>query len=505
MRPVKLASAVTSAVIAAAISSSALADKASDTLNIAFEASVATLDFYFLNIDEGYSIAQSVCDTLVFRDPETMEIKPLLATSWEWTGPKQIDMTLREGVKFHNGETFDADDVVFTLNWASDPKTGAYGQVMVDWIDHVEKLEPYKVRIYQKAESRAVLDQLSSGLPIYPADYYKEVGTEGFSAQPICTGPYKVTSVETGAEVVLERNEDYFEGSPKGKAQISRIVMRSVQDTNTRMAELMTGQVDFIYKLTADQADQLKNVPDLTLSQIRGTRIAYMMFNPVNPPADSPIKDVRVRKAIAHTIDRDGIVANLIRGVSTRLDTFCNPVMPGCIDGVFTYEHDLDKAKALLAEAGYPNGFNIDIYAYRDRFVTEALIGDLQKVGINANLNYMQYASLDENWRKGNLSIAHQTWAGFGLMDAGNHLVSHYLGPDSITQDEAIKDKVRAGFVAPTPEERDADYGEALKMLAEGVYWVPLYIVTENYAFTKDLEYQPSNDGINRFYFAKWK
>jgi peptide/nickel transport system substrate-binding protein len=491
------------ALLAAAVP--AVADKSSDTLNVAWEASIPTLDFYFLSIDEGYSIAQSVCDALVFRDPATLEIKPLLATSWEWTAPRTLDLTLREGVKFHDGEAFDADDVVYTLTWASDPATGVSGQYMVDWIESVEKLAPNKVRIVQKTDNRAVLDQLAAGIPIYPEHYHKAVGSEGFSRAPICTGPYKVAAADAGGQITLERNPDYFPDGPKGTPAIGTVAIRSVQDANTRIAELMTGQVDWIPHLSADQAERMKGLPGVEVLQVLGTRIAYLMFNPVNPPENSPVKKPEVRQAIAHAIDRDALVANLAKGVSTRLDTFCQPVMPGCVDGVFTYDYDPAKAKQMLADAGYPDGFDIDIFAYRDRQVTEALIGYLAEVGINASLNYMQYGSLDENWKRGRLPMAHQTWAGHGLMDAGNHLTSHILAPDTIATDPAIQEHVRAGNAGTTQEARDAEYGKALKMLADGAYWVPLYIVTDSYAMSDQLDFAPSSDNMIRFYFAKWK
>ncbi|ODN71770.1 ABC transporter substrate-binding protein [Methylobrevis pamukkalensis] len=492
------------AAMTTAVASPAAAGKDDDTLNIAWEASIPTLDFYFLSIDEGYSVAQSVCDALVFRDPATQEIKPLLASAWEWSAPKQLDMTLRSDVKFHDGESFDADDVVYTLKWASDPATGVSGQYMVDWIAGVEKLGPDRIRITTKDDNKAVLDQLAAGVPIYPEHYHGKVGTEGFSRQPICSGPYKVESAEAGSSITLVRNEDYFEGSPKGKPAVGKVVIRSVQDANTRIAELMTGKIDWIYQLTADQAEKMKSLPGIRIEQVLGTRIAYLMFNPVNPPENSPVKDPKVRQAIAHAIDRDSLVNHLVRGVSVRLDTFCQPVMTGCIDKVFDYPYDVEAARKLLAEAGYAEGFDLDIFAYRDRHVTEALIGDLQKVGIRANLNYMQYSSLDENWKQGRLPIAHQTWAGHGLMDAGNHLSSHYLAPDSITTDERIKDLVREGNAGATQEARDEAYGKALALLAEGAYWVPLYIVTDSFAMSDQLTFAPSTDGIVRFYTAQW-
>ncbi len=485
------------------VAAPAFAGPADGVLNIAWERSLPTLDAYFSNTTEGHTVANNICDSLIARNPLTYELEPLLATGWVWASPTEIDVDLRADVRFHNGAVLSADDVVSTLNWASAPETGAFRQFMVDWISLVEKLDDLKVRIHLKEPNQAVLDLLA-GLPIYPAVHFAEVGAEAFGRAPVCTGPYRVASFEPGSKVELEINEDYFEGSPKGTPVIPKVVIRSVQDPNTRVAELMTGRVDWIHQLSADQADQLATAPGKKVLENESNRIAYVMFNPVNPPEGSPVLDQRVRQAVGHAIDREAMVEHLVRSVGKALNTYCHPRMPGCIDGVFKLEYDPGKAKELLAEAGYPDGFEIDLFAFRDRHISEALIGDLQAVGIRANLQYMQYGSLDENWQAGRLPFAHQSWVGDGMFDAGNHLTSHFLGGDTIATDPFIQGEIRAGNAATTQEARDAHYGKALTALGEGVYWVPLYTMPEFYAVDEQLGFEPSADGISRFYMTRW-
>ncbi len=171
---------------------------------------------------------------------------------------------------------------------------------------------------------------------------------------------------------------------------------------------------------------------------------------------------------------------------------------------MFKYDYNPEKAKELRAEAGYPNGFSIDLYAYRDRFVTEAIIGDLQKVGIQANLKYMQYGALDQDWRDGKLAMAHSSF-GNPFVDAGLGLSSHFLASDSITHDDQIRSAIEKGLVASTKEERDAYYAEALEKLAEDAYWVPLFTGIANNAVIEDLNLEPSLDSlIPRFFTATW-
>jgi peptide/nickel transport system substrate-binding protein len=485
----------------------ALAAKDNDSLTVAWPREIANFDFYFLNVLEGTTLAQHICDTLIWRDLETQEFKPLLATKWEWVDPKILELTLREGVKFHNGEAFDADDVVYTLNWASNPETRAVSQVMVNWIDRAEKISAYKVRIYTKQANPAVLDFLATGVHIYPHEYHSKVGSNGFSRKPIGTGPYKVKSIEAGTNVVLEKNKDYFSDSPKGTPSIGTITIRYLKDENVRMGELITGQIDWIGELTADQTDQLRTVPGLKVLESPSTYFGYLMLKSANLDHKSPIQDIRVRKAIAHGVNRDAMVANLARGISKRLDTFCNPILKGCLDGVAAYAYDPALSKKLLAEAGYPNGFSIDIYAFRDRYITEAIIGDLRSIGINAKLNFVQFPVLRERWLGGQLSMGHITWGGLGgLMDVSSTLSNYFLGGASDpAKDPTVIEEIAQGNRSFEEKERFSHYATALKRLGEGVHWLPLYTITERYAFTDQLEYTPAINGVNRFYMAKWK
>ena len=267
---------------------------------------------------------------------------------------------------------------------------------MVNWIDKVEKTGPHSVIIHLKKPNRSVIDLLAVGLPIYPKEYHSRVGTKGFSEKPIGTGPYRAVSIQVGTSALLEKNDQYFSGGPKGKPTIGKIFVRHLKEANIAMGELMTGRADWIWQLSADQAEQLERIPKLTVEYAESNRIAYLHFQPRKDvlTAASPVMDVRVREAMSYAVNRDAIVKYLAKGKSQRLDAYCYPKEIGCLVGVVNYQYDPARAKKMLEEAGYPNGFSIDIYAYRDRPVTEAVIGDLKKVGIEAKLNFIQYAAL---------------------------------------------------------------------------------------------------------------
>ncbi|MPT29728.1 MAG: ABC transporter substrate-binding protein, partial [Achromobacter sp.] len=162
----------------------ALAGKKDDTLRMAYDQAPESVDPYFNNVRIGVIIAANVWDTLLYHDPVSNEYRGQLAKSWKQIDDKTMEFELRQGVKFHNGEEFDADSVVYTLNYVADPKNKAVTQQNVSWIDKVEKIDKYKVRLTTKAPFPAAKEYLSTTVAIHPAKYYKEVGPQGMNAKP---------------------------------------------------------------------------------------------------------------------------------------------------------------------------------------------------------------------------------------------------------------------------------------------------------------------------------
>jgi len=173
----KLALGTGAAALAAlmAVSTPALANKKTDTLRMAYDQAPENIDPYFNNVRIGVILGANVWDTLLFRDPVTGEYKGQLAKSFKQIDDRTLEFDLREGVKFHNGEEFDADSVVYTLTFVADPKNNATTQANVAWIDRVEKLDKYKVRIISKAPFPAAKEYLSTTAVMHPPKYYKEV------------------------------------------------------------------------------------------------------------------------------------------------------------------------------------------------------------------------------------------------------------------------------------------------------------------------------------------
>jgi peptide/nickel transport system substrate-binding protein len=500
----KLAFALISAALAA---TPALASKRDNSVKFAYDQVPENVDPYFNNVRIGVIISHHVWDTLIYRDLKSNEYKGLLATSWKWIDDKTLEVELRQGVKFHNGEPFDADDVVFTLNFISKPESKGVTPQNTGWIDHVDKIDPYKVRIVTRRPFPAAIEYLAGPIVIHPNEYYAKVGPKGMNEKPVGTGPYRVTEHAVGKYIRLERNPDYFKDSPKGQPKIAKVEIRFIPDRQTQAAEVMSGGVDMIMSVAPDQADQMKAVPNLQVVSGETMRIAFLHLNTLDTTPAPQLKDLRVRQAIMHAIDREAMVKQIVGEGARVLHTQCFPSQFGCTDeGAPRYAYDPAKSKQLLKEAGFPDGFEVDLYAYRERPQTEAMIGYLRAVGIKANLRFMQYAAMRDAVRSNKGGLVHQTWGSFSVNDVSASTPVYWkFQPDDVSRDPEVRDVLERGDSSVDPNTRKEAYAKALKMIAERAYSLPLYSLPTYYVATKDLNFVPYPDEIPRFWEMTYK
>lgn len=503
MKKFLAASALASLAIVSAIPA-AHAGKADDNLNIVWERELENVDFYFNTAREGIIFQRLTWDALLWRDPKTMEYKPLIAKSYKWADDTTLEFVLREGLTFHNGEELDADDVVYTANWVANPDNGVKTQSNVNWIKSAEKVDKYKVLIHLKKPFPAALEFVSGTLPIYPQDYYSKVGPDGMGLKPIGSGPYKVVELEPGKKIVWEKFDGYMKGGPKGTPTIGKITQRTIPERNTQIAELLSGRADWMWRVPADQAERMAGRVQVVNEQT--FRIGYLTMDASGSTGDTPLKNPLVRKAIAHAIDREGIVKALVRGKSEVVHAACFPSQVGCTDDVTKYEYDPAKAKALLAEAGYPDGFTIDLYAYRNRDYAEAMMGFLSQVGIKVNFGFLKYAALRDKIRAKEVPLGFMTWGSNSVNDV-SAITSHFFGgtSDDLANDSEVQALLKKGDTTVDSAARNAAYKEALQIIADKAYWLPLWSYNTNYAFSNDLNFTPSSDEIPRFFSTSWK
>ncbi len=485
----------------------ALADKANDTLRVAYTKELENVDSYFNSSREGVVLQRAVWDGLIYRDPETNEYKGNLATSWEWIDEKTLELKLREGVKFHNGADFTADDVVATVNFVAKEENGVKTQRNVNWMESAEKVDDYTVRIKTKEVFPAAIEFLSGPVSMYPAEYYAEVGPSGMGLKPVGTGPYKVTEVVPGQHFVLEKYEGYHD-SPKGQPSIGTIDIRTIPDVNTQIAELFSGSLDLIWQVPADQAEKLAMMSDqFTVSNESTMRVGYLAMDAAGRSSmdPNPFQDLKVRQAVNYAIDRQALVDNLLKGKSKVVWTPCFPSQFGCAQDVKEYSYDPEKAKELLAEAGYPDGFTTEFYAYRDRAYAEAITSYLNAVGIKTDFKMLQYSALRELNMKGEVPLTFQTWGSYSINDA-SAMVSQFFKHGSLdsTRDDQVLEWLDVADSSTDPDKRIEYYRKAIQRIAEQAYWAPMFSYNTNYVTSKEVNYTPTADEVLRFTNMTW-
>ena len=484
----------------------AKADKAANTLKAAFTKELESVDSYFNSAREGVILQHSVWDGLLYRDPATGEYKGNLATSWKWVDDTTLEFKLREGVRFHNGEVFDADDVVYTVNFVANSKSGVVTQSNVNWMKEARKIDSNTVQIITKNPFPTALEYLAGPISIYPNEYYAKAGPAGMGLKPVGTGPYAVESVQPGKHFVLKKYDGYH-SSPKGKATIGIVDIRTIPDVNTQLMEAMSGGLDVFWGVPSDQAKSLASAGRFNVVNESTMRVGYLELDAAGRSgADGPLTKLAVRRALNHAIDRKSMVDNLLTGNSKVVNSACFPSQFGCEQDVALYDYDPKKAKALLAEAGYPDGLTIDFYAYRDREYAEAIVAYLAKAGIKTNFKYLQYSALHDLRAKGKTGVSFQTWGSYSVNDVSAITSQFFKFSDvDFARDEDVRGWLDTADTSVDPAKRNAFYAKALKKIAEQAYWVPLFSYNVNYVFTKEVNYTPSPDEVVRFFQMTWK
>ena len=498
------------------LSAPALAGKQNDTLNWAISQEAPSIDPYYSQTRESVVMYRNVCDNLLYRDPKSGAYQPGLSTGHRWIDDLTLEFDLRKGVVFHDGRKLSSADVVYTYNHVANPDNAVIAQSNVKWIKSAEAVGDDKVRIHLKEPFPAALEYLAGPLPILPKGHYDNAppfraggqgkGPKDFGAvKTICTGPYKLKSINPGEGVTLVKNTEYFDG-PRPKPTIGTVQIRTTPDLDSQLALLMTGQLDLIWDVAPDKAKQLEARRGITIKQVSISRLNYLQLDAAGRGGKTPMQDLRVRQAMNYAINKQAIAKGLVGEVSEIIDAACYPTQFGCTQDVPKYPYDPDKAKKLLAEAGHPNGFEVDLYSYRQREYAEAVIGDLAKVGIKARLRMMQYEALRPKWRNGEAQLIQGSWASYGMNDVSASASYFFRGsPDDLAQDKQVIEWLTVADTNTNPDVRKENYRKALTRIAEQAYWVPLFTSAKYYAMSGQLDFTPHADDLPEFSASRWK
>ena len=494
-------------LVAAAIATPAAAQKSADTLRITTRNAIPNVDPYYNQLREGIILAHHAWDYLLYRDPETFRIKPLMAESYRWADDTTLEFTLRPNITFHNGDKFSADDVVYTINTViADKRVSVPSNYL--YLAGAEKIDDLRVRVKLKRVFPAALEYMAMTLPIWPKAYRERVGAEEYAKQPIGAGPYKITKVNGTTQIDLERYDGYYADSPKAMPAIKTVIIHFVPDASTEMAELLGGRADWIWKFSPDQYDAVGRMPNLQTMRSESMRISYLAPDAAGRTgAGNPLTNEKVRQAIAMAIDRATMAKQLVQGDSRALDTPCYPTQFGCdATAAVRYPYDPAKAKALLTEAGYPNGFDTEIVTFELTQWSGAIQGYLKAVGINARITSLQVGAYVQRVQEAKAPIDEGNWGSYSINDLSAILPQYFTGgPADQTRDPDLKRLVEAGGSTTDPDQRRKNYSEAIRLITSRAYWIPMFTHTITYGVSKQLNFKPFPDELPRFYLATWK
>ena len=391
-----------------------------------------------------FMVLYALHDALVKPLPEN-PLAPALAESWSASEDAlTYEFVLRNGITFHNGEPVTAEDVKFSF----ERYRGNSATLIKDRVAAIDTPDPRHVRFRLK---RAWPDFItfyataSGAAWVVPKKYVEKVGEDGFKKAPIGAGPYKFVSNNPGIELVMEANEKYWRKTPS----VKRLVFKVIPDEVTRLAALKRGEVDIVYSIRGELAEELQKTPGLTLKPVYPPAPFWLYFAD-QWDAQSPWHDVRVRRAANLAIDREGINQALTLGYSKltgslipdSFEFYWKPPAPA---------YDPAKAKQLLAEAGHPNGFDAGEYSCDSSYsnLAEAVVNNLAEVGIRAKLRPLERAAFFEAYGNKKLKNIIQSGSGaFGnaatrleayVVKGGTYAYGNYPDIDELFQQQAVE------------------------------------------------------------------
>lgn len=452
-------------------------------------------------------------DRLISRD-YNFGYQPGLAERWEvsedgltWT------FYLRKGVKFHDGTDFTAEDVKWTIDTIKDPDTGSPFMGDLEAIKEVEVVDDYTVKMILNYPFPNLLFNLSNtAAGIHPANAYEKYGDDYGKKIVIGTGPYKLQEWIPGDKTVLVKNEEYNWGpewmSNRGPALIDKIVLKVIPDENSRIMELEVGGIDILRNVPEIYVEKLEGNPDITVYKEPATKLGYLAF----ATDKEPFNDVRVRRALNHALNKEEIIQFVFKGIGEVAYGYLPPALKDEYleeSQDLAYEYDPEKAKQLLAEAGYPNGFEATLSANnssKSSKLAEIIQSQLKDVGINAKIQLYDSSSYTDMLKEGKqeLFINEYSWPNADIID-WFLLSSRFPYPNhSRWIDDKTDEMITYAAQRPTWAERAEAYKDVQRYLIDQAVWAPIYIPMQIIAVRKEVKnfkYHPwmlqFNDGFD--------
>jgi peptide/nickel transport system substrate-binding protein len=484
------------------------------TFKWASQGEIATWDIHSQNNALQNGLHANVYESLVYYNSKTFAVEPVLATSWKEISPTQVRFNLRKEVKFSDGTPFTADDAVFSLNRAM-AKTSNFSPY-VQGIDKVVKVDSHTIDVILKGPNPVLLRQMTElrmmskawaekNKSVDPKDM--KAADENFAHRnAMGTGPYVLTSWQPDQRMVFKRNPNWW---GKMEGNVTEIVYTPIKSAATRIAALLSGEVDMVLDPTPQDLGRLRASADLKVVDGLENRTIFLGMDQFreelpgsNVKGKNPLKDVRVRKALYQAIDVDTISRNIMRGLGKPTGALVAPQVAGWTEGVAKrFPYDVEAAKKLLADAGYPSGFEVDFACPNNRYINDeaicqAVTAMWARVGVKAKLRTMPLVNYFPMIQRYEASIYMLGW-GVPTFDAlyslqslvrtvgqggdGNYNVGRY----SNERMDYLVDRVKVETDAPV---RARMLTEALQLSNDTVSHIPLHDQVIPWAMKKNVE-----------------
>jgi len=518
-----IGAAAAAAVSAFVLASGASAQTGQTTLTMAVGAPVTSLDPHFHQLSPNNAAADMIFSKLIETDAQARNV-PGLATEWRAVGPTTWEFKLREGVRFHNGSAFTAEDVAFTLqrlpNVPNAPSSfAAYSRP----ITRVEIVDPLTIR-FHTATPYPLLPLDMTNVRILDAQTHANATTEAFNSGQLAvgTGPFRVVQHRSGDRIELERNAEYFDGP----VPFQRVSYRMITNDAARTAGLLAGDIDFIDQVPTTDLARLRADSRLAISETVGLRLIFLGLdhlraanensphitdNDGRPLGRNPLKDVRVRRALSMAIDREAITSRIMDGAATPAGQFLPPGTFSHVPGLNPPRHDPDGARRLLAEAGYPNGFRIQLNSPNDRYINDSRIAQAvgqmwTRIGVRTGVEAQTWPTFIGRAGRGEYS-AHLI--GWGSNPDGSHPMRNIIGTVSAERGWGASNRGRysnaeldrlltESLVELDEPKREQQLIAIQRMAAEDVAVIPLHIQTNIWAMRRTLQHSARADELTR-------
>ena len=443
--------------------------------------------------DENYAL--HVFDSLYFFDAKGIP-QPRLALSHKLINDTTWEFKLRKGVQFHDGTVMTARDVKFSIDRMLDPATKALFASFYSTMKEVTIVDDSTIRIITKSPDPVLLNRLAMSMWILPSELLKKQGAETFFEKPVGTGAFKFVSWSRNDRMVLEANPNYWGGAPKFK----RLILRPVPEVAARIAEIQTGNADVISGIPPFLLAKLKQIPNISVQPVLTGRPIFVY---INCSGQDALKNKKVRQALNYAIDRKSIIDNILAGAGVPNAVGLTNFHFGFDPNLKPYTYDPAKAKKLLAEAGYPNGFKVEFDSPSGRYVmdkevAEAVAKMLNAIGVQTEIKVMEWGTLVQIYSGKKLKDLGFIGWGNTLSDADGTVTPLYGSADSpfsYFSTPSLTEKIGQGRVTMDPKKRMAIYKQIQAELFDEAPLIYLYQQIDNYGVSKELKgFQPRGD-----------